>query len=33
MLDDLRDQPEQYTLFGALRLIEQAHPDSDSGKG
>ena len=27
MLDDLRDQPEQYTLFGALRLIEQAHPD------
>ena len=27
MLDDLREQPEQYTLFSALRLIEQAHPD------
>jgi type VI secretion system protein ImpH len=27
MLDHLRNNPEQYTLFGALRLIEQAHPD------
>ncbi|MGH8137963.1 MAG: type VI secretion system baseplate subunit TssG [Steroidobacteraceae bacterium] len=27
ILDDLRAAPEQYTLFGALRRIEQAHPD------
>lgn len=27
MLKDLQEQPEQYSLFGALRRIEQAHPD------
>ncbi len=27
MLDDLREQPEQYTLFAALRRVEQAYPD------
>lgn len=27
MLDDLHRHPERYTLFGALRLIEQAHAD------
>src|ERR1700755_2767187 len=26
-LDDLHDNPEHYTLFGALRRIEQAHRD------
>jgi len=26
MLDELRQLPAQYTLFGALRRIEQAHP-------
>jgi type VI secretion system protein ImpH len=28
LLEDLRARPEAYTLFGALRLIEQAHQDS-----
>ena len=27
MLEDLQEQPEQYSLFGALRRIEQAFPD------
>ncbi|MEA3178495.1 MAG: type secretion system protein ImpH [Gammaproteobacteria bacterium] len=27
LLDDLHDQPERYTLFAALRKIEQAHRD------
>ncbi len=27
LLDDLARSPEHYTLFGALRRIEQAHPD------
>jgi type VI secretion system protein ImpH len=27
LLDDLHDSPEHYTLFGALRRIEQAHRD------
>lgn len=27
MLEDLHDHPEEYSLFGALRRIEQAHPD------
>ena len=27
MLKDLQERPEQYSLFGALRRIEQAHPD------
>jgi type VI secretion system protein ImpH len=26
-LDDLQRFPERYTLFGALRAVEQAHPD------
>jgi type VI secretion system protein ImpH len=27
MLEDLHERPEEYSLFGALRRIEQAHPD------
>jgi type VI secretion system protein ImpH len=27
MLEDLHERPEDYSLFGALRRIEQAHPD------
>ena len=27
MLDDLQQRPEEYSLFAALRRIEQAHPD------
>ena len=27
LLEDLRDSPEHYTLFAALRRIEQAHRD------
>lgn len=27
MLQDLQERPEQYSLFAALRRIEQAHPD------